>query len=104
MSGRIGKATTGAERTPPAEAPVDTRTVALHDRIEAQAKALWEGYGRPAGRDEAIWLEAERQVLGADHAVVAEDSGAVSAPEFKAATTPKNPPAEARVGGKRRSR
>jgi Protein of unknown function (DUF2934). len=31
-----------------------------HDEISRKAKELWETYGRPAGRDEEIWLEAER--------------------------------------------
>ena len=35
-----------------------------HEEISARAQALWEQQGRPHGRDEEIWLEAERQ-LGA---------------------------------------
>lgn len=31
-----------------------------HEDISQKAKELWESYGRPAGRDEEIWLEAER--------------------------------------------
>lgn len=33
---------------------------ATHDEISQKARELWENYGRPAGRDEEIWLEAER--------------------------------------------
>jgi hypothetical protein len=47
--------------------------------IARQAHALWERYGRPAGRDIAIWLEAERQVLGNDPQVRKQAGGAVSA-------------------------
>lgn len=31
-----------------------------HDEISQKAKELWENYGRPSGRDEEIWFEAER--------------------------------------------
>lgn len=31
-----------------------------HDQISQKAKELWERYGGPSGRDEEIWLEAER--------------------------------------------
>jgi hypothetical protein len=36
----------------------------LHDAITQYARELWKKYGQPAGRDEEIWLEAERRVLG----------------------------------------
>ena len=32
-----------------------------HDDVARRAKALWERYGKPVGRDEEIWLEAERE-------------------------------------------
>jgi hypothetical protein len=35
-----------------------------HEEISARAQAIWEQQGRPHGRDDQIWLEAERQ-LGA---------------------------------------
>lgn len=31
-----------------------------HEEISQKARELWENYGRPAGRDEEIWFEAER--------------------------------------------
>lgn len=31
-----------------------------HENISRKAKELWENYGRPEGRDEEIWFEAER--------------------------------------------
>lgn len=37
-----------------------TLTQPSHDDIAGKAKELWENYGRPAGRDEEIWFEAER--------------------------------------------
>ncbi len=38
----------------------------MHEEIAACARELWRNYGCPSGRDEAIWLEAERQLLGVD--------------------------------------
>ncbi len=35
-------------------------TTLSHDQISQKAKELWERYGQPSGRDEEIWLEAER--------------------------------------------
>ncbi len=35
-----------------------------HDEISRKAKELWENYGRPEGRDDEIWLEAERSLAG----------------------------------------
>lgn len=32
-----------------------------HDDVARRARELWESYGKPAGRDEEIWLEAERE-------------------------------------------
>lgn len=35
-----------------------------HDEISRRAEELWRQYGSPQGRDEEIWLEAERQLQG----------------------------------------
>src|SRR5688500_12710805 len=40
-------------------APSSTRQP-TQDEISQKAKELWETYGRPTGRDEEIWFEAER--------------------------------------------
>jgi hypothetical protein len=32
------------------------------DEIRARARMLWESAGRPAGRDEEFWLQAEREL------------------------------------------
>ena len=45
----------------------------MHDEIAACARDLWRKYGCPSGRDEAIWLEAERQLLGVDRQVARAD-------------------------------
>lgn len=34
-----------------------------HDQIADCARALWNESGQPAGRDEAIWLEAEQRFV-----------------------------------------
>jgi hypothetical protein len=54
------------------------RAKPLHDAIATRAHQLWQGYGCPEGRDVAIWLEAEAQLLGTDSEVVQTDQGAVS--------------------------
>ena len=50
----------------PLRSSKEGRFSATHDEIAARARALWEQYGKPAGRDEMIWLEAERELLGLD--------------------------------------
>ena len=85
--------------SPPSADPVDTRTLPLETRISAQARTLWEGYGRPEGRDVAIWLEAERQVLGVDSRVNQQAGGAVAAPALHDALTPELPRASTPDGG-----
>jgi len=35
-----------------------------HAEISRRAEELWRQYGCPQGRDEEIWLEAERQLRG----------------------------------------
>lgn len=57
----------------------DLRTRPLHEDIAACARELWRKYGCPVGRDEQIWLEAERQVLGADPSVARINGVATSA-------------------------
>ena len=49
------------------ESTVDrVRRETSHEEVARRARELWEQYGRPAGRDEQIWLEAERQLRGLD--------------------------------------
>ena len=60
----------------------------LHMEIARQARALWEGYGCPPGRDLSIWLEAERQVLGTDAEARQSADGAVPASVDAAAHYP----------------
>jgi hypothetical protein len=57
----------------------ETRTLPLHDAISRQAEKLWKRYGCPEGRDDEIWREAERQVLGTDAEANQQRGGAVPA-------------------------
>jgi Protein of unknown function (DUF2934) len=34
----------------------------LKDKISARAYEIWEQHGRPAGRDEEFWLQAESEL------------------------------------------
>ena len=62
-----------------------------HDDIAKRARELWEGYDRPQGRDDAIWLEAERQLLGIDPQVESKGDIAVSSQDFDQATAQGKP-------------
>ena len=53
-----------------------------HADISLRATALWENYGRPEGRDQEIWLEAERLLLGVDPLVNAPQKNSVVAVSF----------------------
>lgn len=46
-----------------------------HDKVSRRAKELWEKYGKPVGRDEEIWLEAERALRGSPITTPAETEG-----------------------------
>jgi hypothetical protein len=51
-----------AGRAPAAPSLKNTTPLRMptHDEISSHARAIWEKSGRPADRDTAIWLEAER--------------------------------------------
>lgn len=42
----------------------EIRQQVTQEQISRRAEELWRQYGCPEGRDEAIWLEAEQQLLG----------------------------------------
>jgi hypothetical protein len=75
--GRSKTKPTGASRAKKTTAKPARRTAAgepatlepyqddLYERIRRRAYELWEGEGRPAGRDQANWLQAEREVARA---------------------------------------
>lgn len=61
----------------------DLRTRPLHEEISRAAEELWRRYGCPSGRDEEIWLEAERQLLGADEAIAHVPGGGVATRDLR---------------------
>lgn len=64
------------------------RAQPTHEEISHRAQELWENYGRPSGRDEEIWLEAERalQMTPPDAAQAAPATAPLD--EAPAATAP----------------
>jgi hypothetical protein len=49
--------------------PPDTGALAPnHDEIAQCARAIWISAGQPEGRDDAIWLDAERRLIFAGRA------------------------------------
>jgi hypothetical protein len=70
--------------------PADTRRKALQNDIARRAQELWEQYGRPQDRDLEIWLEAEKQLLGADSEVKTEGADAVSSGQLGESTRAQN--------------
>jgi hypothetical protein len=50
--------------TTPSVSPTSasSRLQPTHDEIARRAQDLWEKYGRPSGRDQEIWFEAERSL------------------------------------------
>jgi hypothetical protein len=53
-------------KNPSTSKPARTPREFTHEEIADRAKRLWENRGRPEGRDEEIWLEAERELREAD--------------------------------------
>lgn len=73
-------------------ASTETRQRPLEEDIARRAKELWERYNRPSGRDEQIWLEAERQLLGSDSQIFAPANKSISAPELQKTSASISPP------------
>ena len=44
--------------------PAKPATESLRKQIEARAYALWERAGRPHGRHQEHWAQAEKEILG----------------------------------------
>ncbi|CAM2965689.1 DUF2934 domain-containing protein [Rariglobus hedericola] len=64
----------------------DISASASHEDISQRARELWSNYGQPEGRDNEIWLEAERQLLGVDPLIEGNGKIAVSARDFDEST------------------
>jgi len=80
-----------AGSTPSPHSPVEVRNQARNDEISRRAKELWAQYGKPSGRDEEIWLEAECQLLGTDAYARAVQCGKAVPPSAADAATAENP-------------
>ena len=44
-----------------------TLAKATENRVRRRAREIWEENGRPSGRDEEFWLQAEREFREAEH-------------------------------------
>ncbi len=44
-----------------------TLAKATENRVRRRARELWEKNGRPSGRDEEFWLQAERECREVEH-------------------------------------
>ena len=82
-----------------------------HDAIARRAQEIWENVGRPVGRDEEIWLQAERELTeqfrGASVQSGTSGSGTGSAPQSMATVTTgnfKSAPARAATSSRPRTR
>jgi hypothetical protein len=72
-----GKAAAASKATKATTTKPATRTAAgkpavakrpkddIYERIQRRAYELWEGEGRPAGREHAHWLQAENEIARA---------------------------------------
>lgn len=81
-----------------------TSKQASHEEISQRAQQLWESMGRPVGRDEEIWLQAERELTTASAPVEVPTKtvSSVTAPEPISART--KPAAAPRKTASRSSR
>lgn len=62
-------------RAEPADILRGERLQPAHDAVARRARALWQKYGKPVGRDEEIWLEAERALRGTPVSAPAKTDG-----------------------------
>jgi hypothetical protein len=64
----VSKSQAGAQRNDTRNAAAQRQTAAAvpPDRIAERAYEIWVASGRPAGRDQEHWFQAERALRGAD--------------------------------------
>ncbi|HWA10052.1 MAG TPA: DUF2934 domain-containing protein [Opitutaceae bacterium] len=58
-------ASTPVTRTPLPLPESSVKRIPSYDEISARAREIWQEQGSPRDRDEAIWLQAERELSGA---------------------------------------
>lgn len=56
--------TTSASPSTVANSGKSRSAAPTHDEISARARQIWERNGRPDGRDEEHWFQAERELRG----------------------------------------
>lgn len=63
-AGAAKKSTAKSTKPKSAKAKSEAPFAITHDQIAKRAYELWLEYGRPIGRDQVIWLQAERELSG----------------------------------------
>jgi hypothetical protein len=58
----------GRPRVPGPSADEESFMTSREERIRARAQEIWESEGRPEGRAEEHWTQAEREIAGEDEA------------------------------------
>jgi hypothetical protein len=64
MATRSTQTTKARTGTPNAAAASAVRGGASREKIAERAYAIWQSSGRPDGRDQEHWLQAERELSG----------------------------------------
>lgn len=76
----------------------------LHRRIRERARLIWDREGRPEGRAERHWQEAEQQIADEEMQASVEDAAPLAPGGMENATDPANarpnPGVEAPVGAR----
>jgi hypothetical protein len=68
--------------------PVTDTLVPNHDEIAQCAREIWIASGQPDGRDNDIWLDAERRLISAGRAPLADGAISPSSTRKHAQTRP----------------
>lgn len=82
-------ASTSSQKSPSAPVPsaVPANLRPSHEEIAGRARQLWSDYGQPSGRDEEIWLEAERQLRAPGERTMVEETARQLAPKSTGSST-----------------
>lgn len=71
-----------------------------HEQIAIRAELLWKAQGSPAGRDEQIWLEAERQLFDEAREIIAAPARSPE-PGTRSNSTPSSSKASEQMSGRK---
>src|SRR5947209_6885256 len=64
------------------------------EQIALRAELLWKAQGSPTGRDEQIWLEAERQLFDEARELITQPAEKLSQEEIRTPQAPASDSAE----------